>query len=332
MSLFDLQVKRDFLQPKTQCLKYCTGYGKANGTFGELMQGVLPCDKAFMVTFPVNLFSYATFIPNTATDKITVYPQHKTKSSVLAYKLLNTFNVQAIGGDLIIESELSEGKGLASSSADLVATAYAVASSMHINISNEMIENLIYSIEPSDGVMYQGVVAFDYKKLKLIKNIGSLPEIVIIAIDEGSQIDTVGYNAIHKTYSSKNKEQYQTLLTKMIIAIQNKNLYEIGKIATESAIMNQCHNPKKFLQDLIVTANKIHALGVCVAHSGTFVGIMLDPTLNSFNLQKSFCMETLKKLSKDITTFYSIDFDKIKYKHTNFNQHNYYDLSNVHNP
>ncbi len=288
---------------------YQTGYGKANGTFGELLQGVLPCQKSFMVTFPVNLFSYVTFIPDASTTKISTFPDHKIKSYTLAQNLLNTFNIQ-IGGTLIIESELVEGKGLASSSADLVATAYAVANSIKASISKELIAKLIYSIEPSDGVMYPGIIAFDYKKLKLIEKIGNLPELTIIAIDEGKKIDTLQYNSIQKFYSKSCQKKYEKLLDQMTTAIQAQNLPLIGKISTESAIMNQNNNHKNFLQDLIDISNEIGALGISTAHSGTFLGIVLDPKAKNFRSQKASCIEKLKLLTENISIFHSIDFNK----------------------
>ncbi len=294
--------------------KYKTGYGKANGTFGELLQGVLTCQRAFMVTFPINLFSYTTFIPNTDTDEIMVFPEHKTKSHTLAKNLLKTLNIK-IGGVLIIESELVEGKGLASSSADLVATAYAVSSAVNFNISREKIANLISAIEPSDGVMYSGIVAFDYKKLNLIEKIGNLPEIVIIAVDEdkNKKISTLEYNSIKRIYTSSHKKKYQKLLSQMIVAIQNQNLHEIGKLSTQSALMNQPHNPKNFLQELIDISNKIKGLGVTIAHSGTLTGIILDPTAPDFNRKKSTCIKHVEKLTKNISIFHSIDFNNHNY-------------------
>jgi uncharacterized protein involved in propanediol utilization len=296
--------------------KYKTGYGKANGTFGELLQGMLPCQKSFMVTFPINLFSYATFIPNTSSTEITVYPKHKAKSLALAHNLLKLLNIN-IGGTLIIESELVEGKGLASSSADLVATAYAVTNSIGANITEDLIAQLIYPIEPSDGVMYPGIISFDYKELKLINNIGILPKLTIIAIDEGNQIDTIEYNSIKRICSKYYSMKYEKLLIQMSNAIKNQDLQMVGKISTESAIMNQANNPKKFLQELIDICKTIGALGVSTTHSGTFIGIIMNPEALDFSYQKTLCIEKLKHLSRNVSVFHTINFNKPKYSHIN---------------
>lgn len=285
------------------------GYGKSYGTFGELLQGILPNQRNFMVTFPIQLFSYAIFIPDYNLNEVIVFPKHKIKSSLLAQSILNYYNI-LFGGRLIIKSELPEGKGLASSSADLIATAYAVARSFNFKITEETIAQLICPIEPSDGIMYQGIVSFYYKELKLIEYIGSLPSIVILAIDEGGEIDTIEYNSKQKFYSQKDVIKYENMLYNMTKAIQNKDLNTVGIISTESAIMNQKKNPKEYLKYFIKISNELNILGVAVAHSGTFIGLLLDPLSINFVQQKLLCLEKLRKLNNNISMFYSIDFNQ----------------------
>jgi L-threonine kinase len=61
------------------------------------------------------------------------------------------------GGTLILQSRLPEGKGHASSSADLVATVRATDAT-GVTPTRRQIESMLATIEPSDGVMYSGVV------------------------------------------------------------------------------------------------------------------------------------------------------------------------------
>ena len=87
------------------------GIGVANGTFGELLQGALQGDNNhFLVTLPIQKFSRAVFTPNAATKRITVTPSNKSKSLALLQKLVEHYGL-SIGGHLLIESELAEGKG-----------------------------------------------------------------------------------------------------------------------------------------------------------------------------------------------------------------------------
>jgi len=292
---------------KALSMEYQIGYGIANGTFGELLQGFLPNKKNFMVTFPINLFSHATFIPKWNTTNITVFPDHKIKSLCLAKNLISLFNIK-VGGQLIIESEIVEGKGLASSSADLVATAYAVSNALKVSINEELIARLIQPIEPSDGVMYPGIVSFYYKELKLIEFIGKLPSLVIVGIDEGGIVDTIEYNRKPKLYLQTDEIKYEKMLLGISEAIRNNDLATLGKITTESTIMNQQYNPKKWIKELINICQNIGGIGVSIAHSGTFAGILLDQNSINFPFQKLSCLQKIKKLSNNISIFYSLGF------------------------
>src|SRR5262245_55879554 len=100
-----------------------TGVSTAFGTFGALLQGVLPEPEGdFLVTLPVAQWTIALFRYDPLADAVEVHPPHKDKARRLVEMMLES--VGGCGGGLLtIESSLPEGKGMASSSADLVATA-----------------------------------------------------------------------------------------------------------------------------------------------------------------------------------------------------------------
>lgn len=303
MSIFSLQDKKNHIGSTG----HKVGYGSANGTFGELLQGILPDQRSFMVTFPVSLFSYLSFIPNSSTLHLSVYPRTKKKSAIMAKLILEYFQIH-IGGMLTINSEIPEGKGLASSSADLVATAYALQDSLNLPLDPNLIAKFIAKIEPTDGVMYPGATSFYYKEGELKEFIANLPEIFIIAVDEGRSVDTLHYNNIKKNYTPLCTQKYEHLLSILTQAIKERDLETIGQIATESALMNQKHNYKNFLEVMINICKEVNGLGVAVAHSGTFVGILLDPNSKNFIYQKDFCCSIIKKHGKNVQTFTTLAF------------------------
>ncbi|MCZ4093714.1 GHMP family kinase ATP-binding protein [Sinorhizobium psoraleae] len=160
------------------------------GTFGELLQGRLPVgfaprDPHFLITMPIALFSRAHFIPIAGTRCVTVYPSHKFKAKRLAEDLVIALGVT--GGILLLQSELPEGKGMASSSADLVATARSIACCFKRRVRTSLIEKLMAEIEPSDGVMYPGVVAYQQRACSLLSFLGQMPPLAIVGIDEGGR-------------------------------------------------------------------------------------------------------------------------------------------------
>ncbi len=182
------------------------GVDSAFGTFGELLQGVLPDGVDFLVTFPITRRARAWFRLEPS-GPLRVYPTHKRRSLRVARTLLESAGHPG-GGTLVIDSELPVGKGLASSSADLVATVRVVGGALGLDTSPAAIEDWLRRIEPTDGVMYPGVVAFDHRRVRLRSFLGTLPALTVVAIDEGGRVDTVAFNRLPKPFSAAEKDEW----------------------------------------------------------------------------------------------------------------------------
>jgi L-threonine kinase len=249
------------------------GYGSASafGTFGELLQGALPDGRDFLVTLPIARWSTARFFSDPTASKVQVWPAHKEKSRRLARQMLAGRG----GGVLLLESDLPEGKGLASSSADLVATARAVAAASGAEIPPHDVEALLRFIEPSDGVMYPGVVAFCHREVRLLQRLGHLPPMAVVGIDEGGEIETVAFNKQPKEFTPEHTRAYAELLAELSRAIAVGDASGIGVVATRSALMNQRLCRKRTLDDMIAICDAVGGLGVVTTQSGTALGILL---------------------------------------------------------
>ena len=282
------------------------GIGVANGTFGELLQGALQGDNNhFLVTLPIQKFSRAVFTPNGATKRITVTPSNKSKSLALIQKLVEHYGL-SIGGHLLIESELAEGKGLASSSADLVATARALESTMGCVIPTELILAILRTIEPSDGVMYPEFVTFFHRKVELGRRLGFPSRLKVLAIDEGGQIDTIEYNRRHHPFTEEECAEYAELLQTIEIAIHCNNLGLLGRVTTRSAILNQKRNPKRHLDQMLKLCKATNALGVVVTHSGPCIGLLF-PHATEHTKQIERAKTLLAKLANQVFVVESLE-------------------------
>lgn len=281
------------------------GRGTSFGTFGELLQGVLADNELdFIVTLPINQYSQVEFSPDLS-DKLKVIPEFKQKSALLAIRLLNHFNLP-VGGTLTIESDLPTGKGLASSSADLVATARAIESSYDFNIPVKLLQKFMGEIEPTDGVMYPGVVSFYHRKVELGEIFGPIPPLTIVAIDEGGVVDTVEFNKVSKSFTFEEKLEYTQLNNQLRIAFQEQNVRAIGKVATRSAIMNQSWQEKRSLNHFLQLSHQFDALGIVVAHSGTFIGLLLWKEDEKYKHKLVQLMEKIQKTYSQVHVYHSL--------------------------
>ncbi len=163
---------------------------------------------------------------------------------------------------------------MASSSADLVATARAFESSLGRAIPMEQLLALLRTIEPSDGVMYPEFVTFFHRKVELGRRLGSPSALKIIAIDEGGEIDTIEYNQRNQVFTDRECAEYAELLQTLERAIFEDDLAELGRVTTRSSLLNQERRPKRYLDQIMAIGKEVQALGIVATHSGPCLGLI----------------------------------------------------------
>ncbi|MBA4601853.1 GHMP family kinase ATP-binding protein [Thermoactinomyces mirandus] len=281
------------------------GIGQSFGTFGELLQGVLPDnDLDFLVSFPITRYSHVTFVPDPGRDSIEVIPSHKTKTRDLASKILSWYKLPT-GGRITVNSMIPVGKGLASSSADLVACARAIDNCYNLGIREEDIQRFLAEIEPSDGVMYPGVTSFYHKAGQLRDFLGTLPHLTVVGIDEGGTIDTLSFNQRKKPFTLRDKLEYQRLLDEIVLAIHKKDYVRVGRISTRSAQLNQKLLVKRTLPKVLDICERIRALGVIVTHSGPCIGLLLSSRLPDYPYKLGKATKLLKEITGEVNIYHS---------------------------
>jgi L-threonine kinase len=298
-----------FVLPSPSRYGGVTGVSSAHGTFGELLQGALPTAGGdFLVTLPIARWSVATFRGDPASRELRVRPAHKRKALRLL-EMIMEWCPAPMGGELTLDSALPEGKGLASSSADLVAAARAVGNALRVTLTPQLIESFLRRIEPTDGVLYPGIVAYYHRRVRLRSILGDLPQMVIVSVDEGGQVDTVEYNRIPKSFSAAVRSEYAGLLESLSVAVARGDLATVGAVATRSAVLNQDLRPKTMLAPVIEICHRVGGLGVATAHSGTTSGILLDPADAAFADRLTAAAKACTALAGNATVYRSLSFD-----------------------
>ncbi len=251
------------------------GQGVANGTLGELVQGQTVAGEDFLVTFPVAFFSRVRAILNDS--GIVIGPRRKLKARRMASLVLQRLGLSYAGAAIEIDCQVPEGKGCASSTADVVAAARAICDATQLTLEPGEIAELAIQIEPSDGVMWDGVVAFNHRAGRLLRHLGKLPALGLIAVDLGGHVDTVAFNRRPKDYSPVERRMCQEALEQAAAAIERSDVQLLGEACTQSARIHQRILHKPELPGLIEIANETGGAGVSVAHSGTVVGLLFGP-------------------------------------------------------
>ena len=251
-------------------------YGSSNASFGELLQGVSADGDDFLVTIPIDLHSRAMFIHDPEATDVKLFPAYKSKVRKFIALLAAEYKLN-ITGTFIVQSDIPEGKGLSSSTADMVATFRAIESFSGVTFDLEKVGEIFRKIEPSDGLLYPGSVIYKHRKCSFVRQLGNFPQTHIIAIDEGGVLDTISYNKVQKNYNEEDRVLYSLLQEDLVRAFSSGDITRIGIVATQSALLNQKFNNKKNLLLAISMLPEINASGIITTHSGTCIGILLNP-------------------------------------------------------
>ncbi|PAQ16487.1 hypothetical protein CD798_01490 [Bacillaceae bacterium SAOS 7] len=248
------------------------GIGKCFGTFGELAQGEID-SQPFLFTFPSPLYSEARFTPARVGSLI-----GETKGRKLALMAAEQ-TLRMLGcsesGYLSITSSIPVGKGMASSSADIVATIRAVAASVGVTLSAKEEAVIAASIEPTDGVMYRGITAVNQQTGQLLHEFPHAPGLVCIGFDSGGRVNTRAFHQDKKNYNEAEKQLLEQIFYEMKSGLIDGDVAQILQAATASSQVNERFLPKPNIRLFVDLANELHG-GVIIGHSGTVIGVLLD--------------------------------------------------------
>ncbi|MBI4320797.1 MAG: GHMP kinase [Chloroflexi bacterium] len=206
------------------------------------------------------------------------FPAESPKAAAAVRAGLAYLGRENFGGVLTIESGLPRGKGMASSTADVVGAIHAVCAALGQIISPEEVARLALGIEPTDGSAFPDIALFDHRSGRIYENLGACPPIDIVVLDFGGEVDTVAFNQCDRSELLRELEPEAAEALRLVRrGLTIGDVRAIGRGATLSAKANQNVLHKPQLDAVIAVADEIDALGVNVGHSGTVVGVLLHP-------------------------------------------------------
>ena len=276
-----------------------TYYVRAPGTCGEFLQGSID-GQSFLVTCPINRYSYAlSNVLQPFSKEFCALQPKSAQARKLVQELVQQKNKNQICPPVYVRSDILQGKGMASSSADISVTAMATALAMDYDLSLKELEQICLSVEPTDASFYQGVTQFDYIKGTISKPLGMCPPLKILVFDEGGSIDTVSFN--------KQADLQNKILEKESIIQESFDLFKqglithdiklIGQAATLSAFGNQRILYKPNLYDFHDVGNSYNSVGTIIAHSGTIMGLLFPVDYGRIDDCKNEILRKLPQLT-----------------------------------
>ena len=272
-------------------MKVITTWARCPGTCGEWVQGSQQ-GMPFLVDCPVDRFAEVV-VRVIDSGSLLKVPPRKAKVGEALRHLAETRHWQLdLSADFKVE--LPEGKGMASSTADIVAAAAAAS----LAAEGRMLEpkdlaKLALRIEPTDSVMFPGLTQINHTGGRYCLSLGEAVPAQFLALDWGGQVDTLSFNARHDLAGHYRKYEKETskALELAKAGIKQGDLEKLASAATLSAFCNQEINPKIHFSSFLAWVKAHGGLGVIAAHSGTLLAGVFPPGKVGGSLLGQACEE-----------------------------------------
>lgn len=179
------------------------------------------------------------------------------------------------------ESTIPVGKGLASSTADIAATAQATARFYGHELSPETLAELCVAVEPTDSTLFSSLTLFDHQTAETQISLGWAPDLKLLLLESPDVVLTEDFHKRDRRAALLAREPLLAQAWKLLTAAcEQQDPQRLGEAATLSAIASQDLLPKPGFSELHALADKGKIYGLNVAHSGSVAGLIYDDTLH----------------------------------------------------
>ena len=251
------------------------GVASAPGSCGELAQGMLS-NRRLMITCPIDVYARAE-VNLWDGDSVVCGPPEAPKAIQAVEKTLKRLGRWDVHAHLRLESSMPRMKGMASSTADIVASIAATAAALETDLPIDEQVDIALAIEPSDGLMLPGIALFDYREGRVAHALGAPPDIRVLVLEFSGGVDTEAFNAVDHTPELRAQSiLFAESVSLIAEGLATGDVARIGRGATMSSVAHQSVLPKPQLPAALQLATDAGAAGVNVAHSGTVIGLLFD--------------------------------------------------------
>jgi uncharacterized protein involved in propanediol utilization len=255
----------------------------AIGHHGEILQGVFRGDSGLhraLVSLPFPRCMAIARVSLSTGSAMTVIPAHKQKALSAAEMLCRDLEYRGPGLQITIRSNIPEGAGLGSSTADVVAALRAVAQFLGCDLKATAAFRFAVAAEKaSDGTMFgrRARLVCQREGIVLERFARALPPFSLLSVNVAPDepVDTLALAPAW--YCDDEIDELADLRNQVRRAVRTGDARLLGHVATRSMDLNQRRLPQPHFSQIRQIAHALRAYGVQVAHSGRMVGIMLAP-------------------------------------------------------
>lgn len=262
------------------------------GSAGEVIQGIIE-GREVLVSLTIDRFSeMEVFLGGEGEGTERLWKSKKALELALKH-----FGGEHLRGRVAFRRRrsLPEGKGFASSTADIAALLGALAKLLGRTIRGEEIAQIALSIEPTDGTFFQNWCLFDHLHGEAFFSLPAPRFLGVVVVEPPEEVETLSVDRerLHRHFErfARETENAFRLLER---GLEEGDLTLVGKAATLSSALMEEHRKSKIFPLLAQAVQEIGALGVSRAHTGSAFGVLFD-------LRRVHLKEALRRVAEVLT-------------------------------
>ncbi|WP_299594751.1 hypothetical protein [uncultured Microbulbifer sp.] len=273
--------------------------GVCRGALGELFQGpsVDESDEIVVVSSLIPKYSWAYFTPcdtgfSSLQDQKLSAPERANSFHALEL-FCRDHEITWPSGYWSFNSDLEVARGMASSTADIVAILRCAANCIQHPLAVDEVIRILAKIERSDAVFLNQLSLFCSSNHKIIHQFDKVPSLYALYMHEAATVDTKGTKSLLVDFYKSNYFHYRDLFQNAELALSSADVKAMCDVSTKSAELSNEVIPKPHFQSIFCAQSNFSADGVIVAHTGSVVGLLYcqPPCVDVFERVAKFYRE-----------------------------------------
>ncbi|WP_431781948.1 hypothetical protein [Streptomyces chumphonensis] len=251
--------------------------GVCHGTLGELYQGPLragPTPDIAVVSFPVERHSWVYFTPGTRSADGREPHRLGEKAATAARLFLEHYGLSLPPGEWSSHSDLRVGVGMASSTADIVATLRCLFRLFSLSYDADVALGVLAAIERSDSVFLDEFALHLSGRHRVVRRLGTGIGFHTAFVTEPGTVDTGAVTARLLDHYRRRGAEYERCLADLLKGFDSGDPAAVARAASVSAALSQEVLPKTTYEGLLARREEFGAEGVFVAHTGCVIGYL----------------------------------------------------------
>jgi L-threonine kinase len=254
-----------------------TPSGVCHGTLGELFQGPFVYDERAeiaIISLPIDKFSWVYFIEGETPLPLPFDGRQKSAEAVDLF--CATYDVTLPTGRWEFYSEIPVGQGMASSTADVVATIRCLYNVFAIPYSEAGVRLILSAIERADSVFLSEFALYMSRKHEVIYSLGAETAFFSCYIIEPGFVKTDDVTEQLVTHYENHLYEYERVRRAIVDGFRKRCRSDIAAASTRSAELAQLVLPKRHFEVVRGYQEYFGADGLVVAHTGTILGYLFS--------------------------------------------------------